>query len=236
MRQLKILIADDEMEARELIAHFLKEVQLNVEVGEASDGKETLVLLDEFGPDILLLDVNMPEMSGLEVLQRKQRSVLPVVIFTTAYDHYALPAFEFEALDYLLKPFDKERFEKALKRAIEQVDRTKKARIYPAHITVKTGSRSDLIQLPEVEYFQAEGSYIQVVTKQKTYLIADTIHELESQLDPQLFMRVHRSVIVNIKEIRSIQSLLNGDHILKLNSGKELRSSRTYRQRVNGLK
>lgn len=234
---LKILVADDEKEARELLLHYLYQYESNAQVIECADGKATHEALKEFNPDILFLDIKMPELSGIEVLQKKESSIHPAIIFTTAYEDYALPAFDFEAIDYLLKPFEKERFEKALKKAIAYVDfaKNKKRKILTSTFAVKTGSRTDLIPLQDIHYFQAEGTYIQVVTSAKTYLIPEPIYELELSLDPGQFSRIHRSVIVNTQYIKSINSLLNGDHQVVLKNGKELRASRTYRDTIKWL-
>jgi two-component system LytT family response regulator len=237
MPSLKILLADDEKEARELLLHYLHNWENITSIQQCADGKSTLHALQSFQPDILFLDIKMPELSGIEVLQKKEQSFLPAVIFTTAYDEYALPAFDFEAVDYLLKPFEKERFDKAMTRALDYVEfvKKKKASGYLVQLSVKTGSRTDLVAVDDIQYFQAEGAYVQVVTNAKTYLVTEPIYELESALDPEMFSRVHRSVIVNTKYIKSIQSLLNGDHILILQNGKEIRASRTYREKIKLL-
>lgn len=236
--QMRILIADDEREARELLLYYLDDLKNEAILAECADGKSTLEALQSFKPDILFLDIKMPELSGMEVLQRKESAALPAVILTTAYDEYALPAFDLEAVDYLLKPFEKERFERALKRAMDYVEFTKKkkAETYLTQLAGKFGSRTDLIPVNEVLYFQAEGSYVQIVTPSKTYLLTQPIYELESSLDPSQFTRVHRSVIVNISCIKSIQSLLNGDHELVLANGKKIRASRTYKEKIKGWK
>ena len=235
---LKVLIADDEKEARELLIFFLGDHKDEVHLTECTDGRCTLEALKNFKPDILFLDIKMPELNGIEVLQRKDTGLLPAVIFTTAYDEYALPAFDLEAVDYLLKPFDKERFDKALKRAMDYVQftKTRSRGNYITQLAGKSGSRTDLIPVQEVQFFQAEGSYVQVVTAAKTYLIPQPIYELESELDPSNFARVHRSVIVNISCVKSIHSLLNGDHELLLADGKKLRASRTYKDTIKHWK
>ena len=237
MFSLKILVADDEKEARAMLLHYLRE-EKNFEIKECADGISTLKTLQEFQPDILFLDIKMPELSGMEVLQRKQTTLLPAIIFTTAYDEYALPAFDYEVLDYLLKPFEKERFNRALKRGIDYVEfvKNKKPRQYLSHLPVKKGSKTEMLKLDDIFYLQAEGSYVRVITQDKYYLINETIYELQSLLDPSRFARVHRSVIVQINVIKTIQSLLNGDHILLLKNGKEIRASRTFRQVIKELK
>ncbi|MBD0285787.1 MAG: response regulator transcription factor [Flavisolibacter sp.] len=237
MDPLKIIIADDEKEARALLLHYLQGWQ-NTVIKECADGSSTLAILPEFEPDILFLDIKMPELTGLQVVQKRPAALLPAVIFTTAFDEYALPAFDYEAIDYLLKPFEKERFDRAMKRAIDYITfvKNKQARNYLTQLPVKTGSKTELIPVDDIYYFQAEGSYVQAITEKKAYLISDPIYELESALDPLRFARVHRSVIVQVPFIKSIQSLLNGDHILVLSNGKEIRASRTYRDKINELK
>lgn len=235
---MRILIADDEKEARELLLYYLRDLKDDAQLAECADGKSTLEALKNFKPDILFLDIKMPELSGMEVLQLTEVTARPAVIFTTAYDEYALPAFDLEAVDYLLKPFEKDRFDRALKRAMDYVEFTKKktSESYLTQLPGKFGSRTDLIPVNEVHYFQAEGSYVQIVTGSKTYLLTQPIYELESSLDPAHFTRVHRSVIVNISCIKSIQSLLNGDHELVLANGRKIRASRTYKDKIKEWK
>jgi two-component system, LytTR family, response regulator len=237
MQLLKILIADDEQEARELLLHYLRDVK-NSSLKECADGQTALQLLNEFQPDILFLDIKMPSLSGIEVMQQKKVSSLPAVIFTTAYDEYALPAFDYEVLDYLLKPFEKERFDKALKRAMDYVEfvHSKKAPDYLSQLPVKTGSRTELVSVDDILYFQAEGSYVQVFTHSKTWLITQPIYELQTLLDPKKFARVHRSVIVHLSAVKSIESLFNGDHILLLTDGRKIRASRTYKDKIKEWK
>ena len=237
MGQLKVLIADDEKEARELLLHYLKDWP-NLVIKECADGKTTINSFESFDPDILFLDIKMPELTGIEVLQKKPIAAAPAVVFTTAFDEYALPAFDYEAIDYLLKPFEKERFDKAMKRAVDYAEfkKSKVAKNYITQLPVKTGAKTEIVDLENVLYFQAEGSYVQVVTENKAYLITEPIYELESTLDPAKFARVHRSVIVQINMIKSIQSLLNGDHILSLKNGSEIRASRTYKDKIKELK
>ena len=237
MHLLKVLIADDEKEARELLLHYLQEWP-NLEIKECADGRNTVNSFEDFDPDILFLDIKMPELTGIEVLQKKPAHAVPAVVFTTAYDEYALPAFDHEAVDYLLKPFEKERFDKAMKRAMDYVEfrKNKRSKSYTTQLAVKTGVKTELVNVNDIFYFQAEGSYVQVITENKTYLITEPIYELESILDPLKFARIHRSVLVQANVIKSIQSLLNGDHILILKNGNEVRASRTYKEKIKELK
>jgi two-component system LytT family response regulator len=236
---LKILIADDEKEARELILHYLKKRKGDSVIREVADGLSTVKELKEFIPDILFLDIEMPEMNGLQVLDQKEKTALPAIIFTTAYHEYALPAFDFEAIDYLLKPFEKQRFEKAMLRAEKYLTfiKNESASQYAMFLPVKAGGRTELIPVNEIEYFQAEGAYVRLITKAgQSYLIAVPLYDLEAKLDPTLFSRVHRSVILNLHSVKSTQSLLNGDHDITLQSGNKVRGSRTYVAVINRIK
>ena len=237
MQPLKVLIADDEKEARELLLHYLKGWP-NLEIKECADGRNTVDSFENFNPDILFLDIKMPELTGIEVLQKKPVHAVPAIVFTTAYDEYALPAFDHEAIDYLLKPFEKERFDKAMQRAMDytQFKRNKKSQSYITQVAVKTGLKTELVNADDIFCFQAEGAYVQMIAENRSYLITEPIYELESTLDPSKFARVHRSVIVQINAIKSIQSLLNGDHILILKNGNEVRASRTYKEKIKELK
>jgi two-component system LytT family response regulator len=232
LRELKILIADDETDARELILYYLELGSFSFSCAQADNGTSALRLLDEFHPDILFLDVNMPEMNGLQVLKEKGSSVLPAIIFTTAFEEYALTAFNYDAVDYLLKPFEKARFDKAVEKAIQYIGYTKgdQAQKFIDKLSVKTGSKTHIIAVREIEFFQSEGAYVNAISGTRTWLISHPLYELETILDPRLFLRIHKSSIVNIQFIREVQSLLNGDCIIKLQSGRQLRGSRTYRE------
>jgi two-component system LytT family response regulator len=232
-----ILIADDEQEARELILYYLSCSALSYTITEATDGRSALQLLDSVKPDILFLDIKMPEMSGIEVLEHRNDSPLPAIIFTTAFDEYALPAFEFEATDYLLKPFEKQRFDKALEKAVGYIKYIKfvnsgNKRTWLKQLPVKNGTKTELIPVDEIEFFQSDGAYIQVNTKEKSWLLNNPLYEMESKLDPAGFIRIHKSTIVNISSVKEINSIQNGDFIIKLKTGKELRGSRNYKTRV----
>ena len=236
MQRLKVLIADDEKEARELLLYYLRDWN-DLQTKECADGKSALRELHEFRPDILFLDVKMPELTGIEVIKQKEHSITPAIILTTAYDEFALPAFDYEVLDYLVKPFAHERFTRAMNRAIDYTAfiKSKKIDKYLTQIPVKTGSKTELTDVDDVLLFQAEGAYVQMMTADKSWLITTPIYELESSLDPLRFSRVHRSTIVQMNAIRSVQSLLNGDYVLLLKNGKEIRASRTYRQKIRKL-
>lgn len=237
MKELKILIADDEQSARELILHYLNQSSNSFIVSEAADGKAALDLLVKEKPDILFLDIKMPELDGIGVLQQRETALLPAIIFTTAFDEYALPAFDFEATDYLLKPFGKERFDKALEKATRYISFVKNPvdRTWLEQISVKQGVRTQLIPVTDIQYFHSEAAYVEVHAVNGISLINTPLYELEARLNPDRFARIHKSLIIGLPFIKAIQSLPNGDFIVLMNSGKELRGSRTYRNKLKKI-
>ena len=238
MKTLKILIADDEQSARELIHYYLEQTQTPVEISQAADGNTALALLTKEKPDIFFLDIKMPGLSGIEVLKQRESAPLPAIIFTTAFDEFALPAFDFEAIDYLLKPFDKERFDKSFEKATRYINYITSAANKPwlEQLNVKKGTRTVLIPIEDIRYFQSQGAYVEAFTGDKNWLINIPLYEMETRLDPTKFLRIHRSLIIQSKFVKEINSLLNGDFIVRMECGKELRGSRTYKSRIkNGL-
>lgn len=247
---LRILIVDDEPPGRERILDLLKD-QPDVEiVGVCADGLEAVAALRDGECDLVFLDVQMPEMNGLEVVEAIGPERMPAVIFVTAYDRYALSAFEVQALDYLLKPFDRERFLKALERARAQrlanpdvVQRRLLALLEEARpgkkpldrLVVKTGGRIFFLKMDEIDWIEAAGNYLRLHVGKDTHLIRDTMSALESRIDPNKFLRIHRSTIVNIERVRSIEPLFHGDHVVLLHDDTQLTLSRTYRQRLEEL-
>ncbi|HEX8334820.1 MAG TPA: LytTR family transcriptional regulator DNA-binding domain-containing protein [Segetibacter sp.] len=254
MPKCKILIADDEKLARQAVKLQLKD-NADIEiVAECSNGKETLKELVEKRPDIIFLDVQMPYLTGIEVLDQLEENYTPAVIFVTAFDNYALSAFENNAIDYLVKPFTNERFQKALQKAYKHWKQTvssnsepystipdlKKAlkKLYeedvPSTISIKDGTKIYIVHLEEVSYIESAGNYAMFYTKERKYLHKETLQTLEESL-PSTFIRVHKSVIVNTAYIKELHSLMNGDYIIKLKDGKEIKLSRNYRSRLSHL-
>ena len=234
METLKILVADDEPEARELILHYLEQSGIQYQVFQAIDGRSALDILEKNKPDLLFLDIRMPEMSGIDVLQLKKKSPLPVVIFTTAYDEYALPAFDHEATDYLLKPFEKQRFDKALDKATRYINLVKEGirKEYLTQLSIKKGNKTIIVPVKEIDFFQASGAYVSVHANNSTLLMNEALYELEEKLDPSDFLRIHKSVILNLGAVKEIHSLANGDFMVRLLNGKEIRGSRTYKMKI----
>lgn len=237
MAALKILIADDEQSSRELVMHYLAQSLLQYTVYQAADGKTTLELLEKEQPDILFLDIKMPALNGIEVLQQREPGPLPVIIFTTAFDEFALDAFDYEATDYLLKPFEKERFDKSLEKATRYIHFIKDTgqHSWLEQVNIKKGNRTVLVPVTGIRYFQSKGAYVEINTGEKSWLSDMSLYELEARLDPAQFVRIHRSLIIQTAFVTQINSLPNGDFIVILKCGKELRGSRTYKPRIKAL-
>ena len=251
-RSLSVLIADDEPPARRLVRSLLERHPDVRVVGEARSGREAIAGIGELQPDVVFLDVQMPEGDGFDVVRAVGRAVgagrMPVVVFVTAHDEYAVQAFAAHALDYLLKPVERERFDDALERARVQARRERGPDVDPRllalvrhldgppsyldRIPVRMGARTRLVDVADVDYFEAETNYVRVHVGPKTYLVRGTLAALEERLDPARFLRVHRSLVVNLRRVVEVESLFGGEYELFLQDGTRLTSGRTYRARV----
>jgi len=249
--KLRAVIADDEPLSREKLRFLLgNEPDVDI-VAECSGLEDTLAALRANRPDLLLLDIEMEGGSGFDVLRAIPASELPIVIFTTAYDSYALQAFEAQALDYLLKPFDRERLHRALERARAEVAKSAKGALNDnlvnllsatrkphaeKRLIIKSGGRVVFIQLDEIEFIEAAANYVRLhVTGKNAYLFRESIGRMADKLDPTLFIRIHRSFIVNISKIKELQPYNNGEFMVSLRNGKELPCSRFYRHALESL-
>ena len=217
-------------------------------IGECTSGPEAVAAIKEHAPDLLFLDVQMPEWSGFEVLEALKNSPLPHVIFVTAYDQYAVRAFEVHALDYLLKPFDRERFEASWHRAKEHILKEKNGRLderiltlleelkagsrYLERLVIKANGRVFFLDAGDIDWIEAQGNYVSVHSGIKSHLLRETISSLEAQLDPKNFRRVHRSSIVQLNKIKELQPWFHGEYRIILHSGAELMLSRNYRENL----
>jgi two-component system, LytTR family, response regulator len=248
MKKISVLIADDEPLAREKLRMLLaRDAEIGV-VQEAGNVRKTLQAVNAMRPAVLFLDIQMPDGDGFEVLQEIGMSVMPLVVFTTAYDRYAIRAFEAHAVDYLLKPFDEERFRKSLERVktnlraadraasagrvLELLGSMSAAPIQGQKFAVKSQGRIVFVNPGEIDWLEAASNYVRLHTGSSWYLIRSTIGETESKLDRQCFLRIHRSVIVNVDRIKEIRPCNSGEFIVTLRNGKELPASRTYRQNL----
>jgi two-component system LytT family response regulator len=252
MTAIRALIVDDEPLAREKIRTLLKR-DPDIEVtAELRNGVEAVAAIRRDSPDLIFLDVQMPELDGFGVLEQIGPEGMPAVIFVTAYDEYALRAFEVHALDYLLKPFDRERFETALRRAKQQVReqesnvserilallaelQTQQRRGQLERLVVKSGGRVYFVPVEDIDWIEAAGNYVELHAGQQSHLIRGTMKGLEDRLDPECFVRVHRSAIVNINRIKEMQPWFNGEFVIILTSGAKITSGNSYREGLRRL-
>lgn len=240
---MRILIADDEPVARRRIRRLLRS-QADVDVvAEAGDGRAAVDAIYRLAPDLVFLDVQMPELDGFGVVSALPPP-RPAIVFVTAFDHYALRAFEIHALDYLLKPFTRERFEEAFARARRpkgaDVDAALTAlvdsladRLYLTRLAVKDVGRIRLVDADDIEWIRAADNYVVVRAAGHDHLVRDTMDRLERELDPRRFVRIHRSTIVHIKRIKELRPALHGDMAIVMRDGTRFTLSRSYRERVS---
>ena len=251
---LQVVIADDEVLARQKLLQLLREEPDIEVVGEGANAAETIDLVQLTRPDVLLLDIRMPGMDGFDVISALSGSSplsLPSIIFTTAHDQYALKAFEVHALDYLLKPFERDRFRVAMERARERCaprggeaaarrlvelleSLGAKARGLD-RVAVKTDGVIKLVRLADVDFIEAAGRYVTLHAGKEQHLVRETMNDLEAKLDPTVFARVHRSAIVNLDRVRELKTESHGEVTIVLADGRTLRWSRSYRERLEAL-
>ncbi len=246
---IRILIVDDEPLGRERIRMLLQDDPEALLVGECKDGHEAVAAIEAQQPDLVFLDVQMPELDGLGVIRSVGVEHMPAVIFVTAYDEYAVHAFEVHALDYLLKPFDIERFAEAFQRAVELIRHRQKTDLdrrltrllddlQPAakglqRLMIKTQQRLYFIRTDEVDWIEAAGNYVRLHVGGKTHLLRQTMNALERQLDRDRFLRIHRSTIVNVDRVRDFHRMFNGEYEVRLYDGTTLTLSRGYRSQLD---
>lgn len=237
----KVILADDEAAGRTLIRQYLEAYPNLIVVGEANNGVDAVRLINEFRPDLVFLDIQMPGLTGFEVL--KHLDEIPPIIFSTAYDQYALQAFDVHAVDYLLKPYTRERFARAIERissagnvqAIQPLaESLMPPSTYPKKILVQTGNRLVAVAVADIVRVEAEGDYSKLVTLKGSFLSNYGISGLEGKLNPEQFLRVHRSDIININFIREIQKYPSSYDVVMQN-GDVVRVSRSYMDRIREL-
>lgn len=255
MKTLRVLIVDDEPLARENIRCLLGGDPDIGEILEAGDGEAALGLIRELRPDLVFMDVQMPKMDGLSVVQQLETSELPIIVFVTAYNSYAVQAFEVNAIDYLLKPFSDARFADALQRIKQAVqartktlDSVKMAKlieflgrkdqgdeVFRDRLIIRSAGDLLFLRTDDVYWLEAQGDYVKIHTREKNYLIRETLGHMEEVLDPSKFIRVHRSTIVNMRQIRKLSPLSFGDYALWLENGMEIKVSRTFHAKLSAL-
>jgi two-component system, LytTR family, response regulator len=246
-RPTRVLIVDDEPLARERLRTLLQEEPGFEIVGEAGDGTTGAESILALQPDLVFLDVQMPGADGFDVIDAVGADKMPFVVFVTAYDRYALRAFDVHALDYLLKPFDRERFRQALTRARQQLDRgngeierrlaaivndLRPAKARTDRFVVKSGGRIFFVRTGEIDWIEAAGNYVKLHVGNDSHLIRETMNAVEGKLSPDLFVRIHRCHIVNIEQVRELQPWFNGEYVVFLKNGTRLTLSRGYRERL----
>ncbi|MFM9838568.1 MAG: LytR/AlgR family response regulator transcription factor [Cyclobacteriaceae bacterium] len=238
------LIIDDEKLARDLLREYLEPMQEIEILDECSKGSEAVEKINKLKPDLIFLDVQMPGMTGFEVLDEIDHE--PYVIFTTAYDQYAIKAFEKNAVDYLLKPLDQERFRQAIERAskrkkMEEGDienllgsmrQVNHRGTYDSHIFVQKSEKLFNLPVEEIVYLEASGDYTIISTKNDQFVSSSGIGKLEEIMNPDTFIRVHRSTIVNVNYLKEIERHFNGGMVVKMQSGKSFPVSRTYAKQI----
>jgi two-component system LytT family response regulator len=240
---VRVAIVDDEPLARERLRDLLA-MHADVEIAaECGDGAAAVAMLDRARPDAVFLDVQMPGLDGFDVLATAEH--VPAVVFVTAYDEHALRAFDAHAVDYLLKPIDPRRFELALARLRERLCAPGDIRALAAdlaryrgwstRLAVRTGGRIDLIAVADIHWIEAAGNYVSIHVVSAEHLMRETLKSLEARLDPATFVRIHRSVIVNVDRIARLEPIEHGEYLVTLHNGKTLYATRSFSRRLRDL-
>jgi len=244
--KIRALIVDDEPLARQRVRMLLSEEPEVEIIGEGADGVQAVADIQTLHPDLVFLDVQMPEMNGFDVLEKLPRETLPAIIFTTAYDEHALHAFDAHALDYLLKPYKPERFKQAIARARELItnkqagatargllDLLSERPAPPAHLTrisVKTPGKVAFVNVAEIDAIEAAGKYAVIHAGKENHILRESMASLEASLSPEHFMRISRSIIVNIDRIQELQPMFKGENVVVLKNGARYPATRSMRE------
>jgi two-component system LytT family response regulator len=246
--RLKVLIVDDEPLAREGIKLMLGS---DSQAAEARNGREAVAKIREVKPDLVLLDVQMPRMDGFGVIEAIGADQMPAVIFVTAYDTYAIRAFEISAVDYLLKPVTEERFRIAFERAKKRLgaatpeestrqmmavlDAIAHPRRYLSRLAIRSGDRTIFLGIDDIEWIEAEQNYVCVHAGEAAHFLHVPMNTMETSLDPERFLRIHRSYIINLLYVKQLWTLVHGQYVVELTSGRRLQSGRTYGEKIRAL-
>ena len=243
--RIKALIVDDEPLARDRIRELLKEHPEVEVIGEARNGQEAIAAVANHNPDLVFLDVQMPDVDGFDVLRNLDVERLPVIIFVTAYDQYALRAFDVHAVDYLTKPFDRERFARAVDQAkvfmkgakepdtariLNMLQELRAGTRYLERFAIKNGETLFFVRAEDVDAIEAQGNYVRLSLANSSHLVRDTLNNIESQINPRTFVRIHRRTIVNINRVKEVQTWGRGEYRVVLLTGAHYTLSRGYRQ------
>ncbi|HKK78890.1 MAG TPA: LytTR family DNA-binding domain-containing protein [Phaeodactylibacter sp.] len=252
MSKVKTIVVDDEPLARARIIKLLGEFDYIQLIGECKNGQEAREAIANYQPDLVFLDIQMPDLNGFDVLSDESLQPLPFIIFVTAYDQYALKAFDVQAVDYLLKPYDEERFMRAVTHAHEQIQQKKEAQLhkkmvallsahqaedadYLTHLSYKEKGLDRQIPVLDIHYFEADGNYLKVHLENKQLLIRQPLQNLAAQLAPSQFLRIHRSLLLNVIAIKAVRYEGNNQYEFELKEGTRLQSSRSYREKIQAF-
>ena len=249
-RRVRVVIVDDEPLARSGVRARLSRFPDMEIVGECGDGRAAVTAIRALLPDLVFLDIQMPDVNGFEVLRSLPADSLPSIIFLTAYDRYAVNAFEVHALDYLLKPIDDERFRRAVEHARDRMSNhtaanleyrirklldlagEKAGNVYEEHFAAQTGQRIVIVPVKDIDWIEANGDYVTLHAGGKSHLLRQTMVWMESKLDPKRFLRIHRSAMVHATKIREVVSLGNREFMVRLGDGTQIKASRSYSERI----
>lgn len=249
---IRAVIADDERLARQKLRLLLAQEKGLEVVADCSDGAQAITAVHALRPDLLFLDVRMPNLDGFQVLERIAPADMPVVVFTTAYDQYAIKAFEASALDYLLKPFDHKRLHRTLGRVrtqllqsrgqgvagrllLDLLERSKESGSTEDRLLIKSGGKLVFLEPDDIDWIEAAANYVKLYVGATSYLLRENIGRMGERLDPARFVRIHRSTIINIRKLRELQPCDGGEYIAVLDSGKALSCSRGYKSQIQRL-
>jgi two-component system LytT family response regulator len=246
--RIRTIIVDDEPIARRHIRSLLGEHPEIEIIGECGNGPDAIAAIRKEHPELVLLDIQMPEIDGFGVVKEIGADRMPVVVFVSAFDEYALAAFEAHALDYIMKPVKRDRFHQTIRRAVEQIgqrgggdlrgslgrllERIEAERRFPSRLAIKTEGRMLFLKASEIDWIETDGDLVKFHVGPQTYLHRTTLTRLEERLSPKLFLRIHRSIVVNVERVRELQPWFQGDYVLILADGTRLTSGRSYRERV----
>lgn len=252
--RLDVLIVDDEPLARHLLEEIVEEMPCVAKVETCADGVEAIEAIRTGNPDLVLLDIRMPEVDGFDVIRAVGSDSMPQVVFVTGHEEYSLRAFDVHAVDYVLKPFSSSRIRDAVVRAahrvaaeeqqalssrlvalVEQLDRASLPAPYASRLTFRDGERFRFTDVAAVDWLEASGNYVRLHIAGASYPVRSSLGALLSRLDPARFVRIHRSAVVNIERVKEVQPWFGGDHLVILVDGQQLRASRTYRADILAL-
>lgn len=258
MSALRVVVADDEPLARRRLRSLLRRHPEVEVVAEAASGPDAVEAVREHRPDVLFLDVQMPGMTGVEVMERLGPRAVPAVVFVTAYDEHAVRAFEHHALDYLLKPVDDGRFDRTLARVRERLAERRASAVsdhllrllaerepaapspaaapgsarYLSRVVLKSTGKINFVEVAEIDWIEADGDYLKLHTPKGAHLLRSTMAQMERQLDPSDFVRIHRSTMVRLGRVRELQPYFHGEYVVLLHDGTRLKLSRSYREQL----